>query len=154
MRATRLLACENARPVRVLLPSSLGRTNRKDPAVCVSLSSYYNVKEPVGLQPKPQSRTHDGSKSPILSQRQSKPLEKSRGEPRFCPLGIARSRLVPQSCEQPAREGYLSSGLRNVKGASPRNLASLPSVFCSVVVTARPHSCPNARPDFYLLTAR
>jgi hypothetical protein len=44
---------------------------RKDSAVCVSLSSHHNVKEPFEKRgKKPRSRTPDGSKSPIRSQRQ------------------------------------------------------------------------------------
>jgi hypothetical protein len=45
-------------------------------AACVSLSSYYNVKEPVGVKPEPHSRTPNGSKSAIKSQRQSKRISR------------------------------------------------------------------------------
>jgi len=69
---------------------------RKDSAVRVSLSSYHNVKEPPGMWPVATSRTPDGSKSPIRSQRQPQRLPRwTQVVLRFCPR-IARSRTVPQ----------------------------------------------------------
>ena len=74
----------------------LSEPARKDSAACVSLSSNHNVKEPVGVKRMPHSRTPDGSKSPIWSQRQSK--RPSRRPEKAPPLSerITRSRLVPQ----------------------------------------------------------
>jgi hypothetical protein len=69
---------------------------RKDSAVRVSLSSYHNVKEPVEEQPKPHSRTHNGSKSPIESQRQPRCLPRRTRSSPASVRWIARSRTVPQ----------------------------------------------------------
>src|SRR5262249_56718535 len=74
-RATRLLAYENARLSESRRSPFWGRA-RKDSAVRVSLSSNHNVKEPLGVKRMPHSRTPDGSKSSIRSQRQPKRLSR------------------------------------------------------------------------------
>jgi len=87
---------EKRKTVRVSTPNLFRGSARKDSAVRVSLSSYHNIKEPVAEQPKPHSRTHNGSKSPIESQRQPRCLpSRTRAFPASV-RWIARSRIVPQ----------------------------------------------------------
>jgi hypothetical protein len=95
-RATRLLAYENARPSESRRQPLKRRLARKDSAVRVSLSSNHNVKEPPGVRQFATSRTPDGSKSPIRSQRQPQRLP---GRTQVCSASvrrIARSRIAPR----------------------------------------------------------
>src|SRR4029079_14513737 len=67
------------------------------------------------------SRTPNGSKSPIRSQRQpQRILRRTQVLLRFCPR-IARSRIVPQEWERPARRVYLSATPALVKGVGNRS---------------------------------
>lgn len=81
---------EKRKTVRVSTPTLFRGPARKDSAVRVSLSSYYNVKEPVAERPKPHSRTPNGSKTALGSQRQPVSAgKKNPGIPRFCPMDRA-----------------------------------------------------------------
>ena len=95
-RATRLLAYENARPSESRCQPLKRRLARKDSAVRVSLSSNHNVKEPSEARRFATSRTPDGSKSTIRSQRQPQRLPRVTRSNSAPVRRIARSRIVPQ----------------------------------------------------------
>src|SRR5262245_17188025 len=86
----------------------------------------------------PHSRTHDGSKSPILSQRQSKRLEKTRANS----ASVRKDRAVAFNpagdASNPARGPDLRLGILVVKGRPRKAVKS----FFLGLVTTRPHSCP------------
>ena len=141
-RATRLLAYENARPSESRC-QPCDRPARKDSAVRVSLSSYHNVKEPPGVWQVATSRTPDGSKSPIRSQRQPMRLPRRiSGLLRFCPR-IARSRIVPQEVGTTRAKRSFKEPLPQCQGLGNR---SGPISLFRLIVTLRPHSCLNAWP--------
>src|SRR5262245_29843931 len=91
--------------VRVSSPAPK-KPARKDSAACVSLSSYHNVKEPFEPEALPQTRTPDGSKSPIRSQRQPQSPETSSGLIRSCPKDRAAAYSPAGSRDDP-REGVI-----------------------------------------------
>jgi hypothetical protein len=137
--------------VRVSLPASLSRAGAQDSAVCVSLSSYHNVKEPPGVWHKvPHSRTFDGSKSSIKSQRQPQLSREILGACFASACGSRGSRLIPQDVRTTRASRSFKCRLGACQG---RGRPSLLSDSC-LIVAVRPHSCPNAPPLFHSLTAR
>ena len=112
--------------VRVSSPAPK-KPARKDSAACVSLSSYHNVKEPFESAAKRRnSRTPDGSKSPIRSQRQPQSPEPAQVLLRFCPR-IARSRIVPQEVGTTRAKGSFKQRPPPCQGADNRN--GCPCIF-------------------------
>jgi len=87
---------EKRKTVRVSTPNLFRGSARKDSAVRVSLSSYHNVKEPAEERPKPHSRTPNGSKTTLGSQRQPRCLPRRTRSFLASVRWIAQSRIVPQ----------------------------------------------------------
>ena len=106
---------ENARPSESRLLAPKEDEHARTPAACVSLSSNYNVKEPLGVKRQPHSRTPDGSKSSIRSQRQSKRISR-RLEPASPLSDRSRGRVWSRRrCEQHARMPDVSAKASPVK---------------------------------------
>ena len=95
-RATRLLAYENARPSESRCSPFLRDEHARTPPPAFPFLQITMSKSRWACSGEPHSRTPDGSKSPIWSQRQSK--RPSRRPEQAPPLSerITRSRLVPQ----------------------------------------------------------
>src|SRR5688572_25486116 len=95
--------------VRVSSPAPK-RPARKDSAVCVSLSSYHNVKEPAGGRRMPPPEPPMEANPPLgVNDRRSVNPSLTQALLRFCPR-IARSRIIPQDEDKrPARRVHLSA---------------------------------------------
>ena len=148
-RATRLLA-RKRKTVRVSSPAPK-KPARKDSAVCVSLSSNHNVKEPAGGGQLPPPEPPMEANPPLgVNDRRSVNLSLTQALLRFCPR-IARSRMIPQDEETTrAKRSFKQRTLACQGGGNPRR----PVSFFRAIVTLRPHSCPNAPPLSISLTAR
>jgi hypothetical protein len=104
--------------VRVSFASPLARAGRKDSAVRVSLSSYHNVKEPSRpRQIDAGSRTPNGSKSSIGSQRQPQRLPRVTRSNSAPVRRIARPHMVPQEVGATRAKSSFKSGPFPCQGA-------------------------------------
>ena len=136
--------------VRVSSPAPK-KPARKDSAVCVSLSSYHNVKEPVGGRRMPPPEPPMEANPPLgVNDRRSVNPSLAQALLRFCPR-IARSRIVPQDEETTRAKRSFKQPALACQG--PGNLGG-PDSFFQTIVTFRPHSCLNAPPLSTSLTAR
>lgn len=137
--------------VRVSSPAPK-KPARKDSAACVSLSSYHNVKEPFEKRGRLPHSEPPMEANPPIGVNDSRSV--SRDELRSCSASVRGSRgrvWSRRKWEQPARRGYLSSDPSLVKGwVTVRPCFA----FFPVIVTFRPHSCLNAPPIWFSLTAR
>jgi len=139
-RATRLLAYENARPSESRCSPFLRDEHARTPPPAFPFLHITMSKSRWACSGEPHSRTPDGSKSPIWSQRQSKRPEKTRANS----ASVRKDRAVASNpagdASNPARGFDLRFGIRLVKGR-PRK--AVKSFFSGFVIT-RPHSCPIA----------
>src|SRR5262245_48547072 len=139
-RATRLLAYENARvsesrcsPLLQGEPQGLRRL--RFPFFIITMSKSWWARSG-----EPHSRTPNGSKSPIWSQRQPERPEKTRANSASVRKDRAVAFSLAGDASNPARSDDLRLGIRLVKGC-PRK--AVKSFFSGFVIT-RPHSCPIA----------
>ena len=139
-RATRLLAYENARPSKSRCSPLLQDEHARTPPPAFPFLHITMSKSRWACSGEPHSRTPDGSKSPIWSQRQSECPEKTRANSASVRKDRAVAFSLAGDASNPARSVHLRLGIRLVKGR-PRK--AVKSFFLSLVIT-RPHSCPIA----------
>src|SRR5215475_2837616 len=72
------------------------RANRKDSAACVSLSSYHNVKEPVGVQRRATLPNPQWKQIPHLESTTAGASREDPSKLRLCPKGSRGRVLVSQ----------------------------------------------------------
>ena len=138
--------------VRVSLPASLqeGRHARTPPSAFPFLRiTMSKSRRACGLVP--HSRTFDGSKSSIKSQRQAQRSRERLGASLASVCGSRGSRLIPQDVRTTRASGSFKCRLGACQGRA--GLRHPFSDSC-LIVAGRPHSCPNAPPLFHSLTAR
>jgi hypothetical protein len=114
-RATRLLAYENARPSESRCSPLRGEHARIPPSAFPFLHITMS-KSRWACSGEPHSRTPDGSKSPIWSQRQSKRPEKTRANSASVRKDRAVAFIPAGDASNPARVFQLRFGIRLVKG--------------------------------------